>query len=122
MSRYSAEISYLLSKWSSSFYFRGRRNGNVIEEIHLAKSFRLSSIIHEINECEIVHLLAEEFAEETNNIEKIKLTLKLVWRVNNRFKEKVFDGVGEREWISHLISPYACVNCFMPRRKYRVFW
>lgn len=122
MSRHSAEISYWWTEGQASFYYRGRRNGDIIEEIHLASSFKLSAIIHEINECEITNLLVDKFAKETDGIEKIRRTAKLVSKLERKFGKRNFDGKSEYLFISHLISPYATGDCFMPRRKYRVFW
>lgn len=123
MSRYSAEIPYFHTEGITSFHFTGKRNGVTIEEIHIAKPYRLSAIIHEINECEISHLLTEEFADETEGIIKIKITEKVLYDAVMTFGlPLVFSAVDEKIFISHMISPYATGDCFMPRRKYRVFW
>lgn len=123
MSHYSAEIRYSWTEGRASFYYRGRKNGDIVEEIRLAKPYRLSSTIHEINECEITNLLlTKEFVNETKAIEKIRRTTKLVSKLEEKFGKKSFDGRSKYLFISHLISPYATGDCFMPRRKYRVFW
>lgn len=123
MSRHSAEIPYWWTEGQASFYYWGKKNGEIVEEIHLASPFKLSAIIHEINECEIVNLLADKFADETKGIDKITITTKIMIQIVKNFGlPPIFRGINEHVYVSHMISPYATGNCFMPRRKYRVFW
>lgn len=123
MSRYSAEIPYFHAEGTTSFHFTGKRNGTTIEEIHIAKPYRLAAIIHEINECEIFHLLAEQFVDETEGLVKIAITEKVLYNTVVTFGlPLVFSATDVKIFISHMISPYATGDCFMPRRKYRVFW
>ena len=123
MSRHSAEIPWWWTEGRTSFYYWGKKNGGVIEEIHLASPLKLSAIIHEINECEIVNLLIDKFADETKGITTITITTKIMIQIVKNFGHPlIFNGINEQVYVSHMISPYATGNCFMPRRKYRVFW
>lgn len=123
MGHHSAEITFWWTEGRTSFYYWGKKNGGVIEEIHLASPIRLSAIIHEINECEIVNLLSDKFADDTKGIDRIAITVKLMKQIIKNFGSPIFsDRKNARVYISHMVSPYATGNCFMPRRKYRVFW
>jgi len=129
MSRYTAEIPWFMVDGDVSYYHYPTKifpDTEEIEAIYIGKRhFKLTSIVHEINECETTHLLEEEFMEETKGITRITITKKLLKRTNKNFSEEIFDknnGINEKAFISHIISPYAKGNCFMPRRNYRVLW
>ena len=129
MSRYTAEIPFFIVNGVVSYYHYPLKKFDETEEpegIYIAKRHcTLTSIVHEINECEITHLLEEKFVEETKGITMITITRKLIKQTTKNFSEEIFDkvnGVNEKAFISHIISPYAKGNCFMPRRNYRVLW
>lgn len=123
MTHYTAEIPFYLSYYRDSFVLSGRKNGIYIEEIHLVRNVKLTAIIHEINECELTHLLEDKFAKDYNGIEFIEITTKILRKIKERFgSEVIFKKKGDEVLITHMISPYGHDNCFMPRRKYRAIW
>jgi uncharacterized protein YpbB len=123
LTHYTAEIPYYPSGNHDSYYFSGQlSDGTLVEEIHIG-SERLSAIIHEINECELTHLLEDKFGEEMQSNVFFEVTKKTLKQMKRNFKgEKIFTKIRDRVFITHLISPYGEGNCFMPRKKYRAIW
>lgn len=123
MSRYTAEIPYYPSGEADSYYFSGQMpDGTFVEEIHIGKP-RLSAIIHEINECELTHLLEGELGTEMEGKVYFDVTSNIMKTMQTRFKgETIFTKIGDRVFITHLISPYGMDNGFMLRKKYRAIW
>jgi len=116
MSRYSAELEWIFCKYSPSFFCVYAPYESLKEAIYLNK-INLSIIIHEINECELYHLLYEKFAEEMKGKQTITITPKIM----QTFPEE-FEGVNVKVLITHILSPYGTLNCLMPKKKYRARW
>ena len=120
MSRYSAEVEWSFIKGGPCFYSVYRVvNGKKVEihEIINLNEIKLSKIIHEINECELYHLLYEKFKEEMKGIEVIRITPRII----QNFPEE-FEGVNVEILITHILSPYGTLNCLMPKKKFRARW
>jgi len=77
---------------------------------------RLAAIVHEINECE-VHWLLVKMKKDA----KIKLTAKIMQKYSWLFYGPHL-GINSIIVTSHIVSPYGCCGCMMPRRKYRISW
>ena len=77
---------------------------------------KLARIIHEINECEVYHLLRKMKCDKS-----IKLTIKVVSKYQWLFGSSHL-SVGDEVPVSHIMSPYGCCGCVMPRRRHRAKW
>ena len=115
MSRYSAELEWIFCKHSPSF-FCVHKSFPLSEAIYLNR-INLSTIIHEINECELYHLLYEKFKEEMKGVDVIRITPRII----QNFPEE-FEGINAEILITHILSPYGTLNCLMPKKKYRARW
>jgi len=119
MSRYSAELEWIFCKHSPSFFcvYKPRYIHEQLTEAIYLNKINLSTIIHEINECELYHLLYEKFKEETKGVEVIRITPRII----QNFPEE-FEGINVEILITHILSPYGTLNCLMPKKKYRARW
>jgi len=119
----SAEVEWCGSNSSTSSYQKwvDKETGEAFHEIYLAnpENPSLSSIIHEINECEI-HDILTRWKVTNEEIEITKEILQKYWGF--LFIKRGHYGVGGILHISHIISPYGCCGCLMPRKNFRVRW
>ena len=115
----SADVEWFSSEDCGSAYlkFVSKETKEVFHEIHLANSEHpsLSSIIHEINECEINDLLNRLCYHNS----EIKIT-EVMFKIIN-YKHGHIE-VGDKIPVSHLISPYGCCGCCMPRIRHKARW
>lgn len=79
----------------------------------------LSSLIHEINECELVHLLIKKFNQPKQQTIKFDKKLRRKYR---KFMNMSRHGPIEESLVSHIMSPYGCCGCIFPNYKNRTRW
>jgi len=78
----------------------------------------LSSLVHEINECEVVNLLIKKFGQPKQQVLKIDKKLQSKYKNVIDFKRHKPKEV----LVSHIVSPYGCCGCMLPNYKNKVHW
>jgi hypothetical protein len=106
-------MSALSSK--TSYYVHGKDNHGKIYMIFipLSRVESLHSIIHEINECEILELLRRLGIKKF----EINVTKTMVEKYPDIFRRPMHNVS-----ISHLLSPFGMTNTFLPRKSNRALW
>ena len=119
------------SKQGSSFCYEMCQHCNRIAVNQLILwcekgTVNLSAFIHEVNECEIVHLLAEMIPDYNHSKQIIKFDGKLREKYKNFMETKRHapedPDKNEGVLVSHIMSPYGCCDCVYPNYKYRARW
>lgn len=98
---------------TTSYYFYHHKHGGLFS-MNLKRVENLNSIIHEINECEVIYALINiDFTPDSVIHITKKMCKKYPW---------LFIRPAKEIYITHIISPYGKGNCALPRRKNRVIF
>jgi hypothetical protein len=97
---------------NTCFFFYHEKMGGIIS-LTPSKTENLNSIIHEINECELMYLLKRYGIRDSVIHVTKKMCKKYPW---------VFKRPQKYIYITHIISPYGKGNCILERKKNRVKW
>lgn len=79
----------------------------------------LSSLIHEINECELVNLLIKKFEQPPQQTIKFDKHLRKKYK---HFMDMQRHGPIKASLVSHIMSPYGCCGSPYTSIERRIFW
>lgn len=116
MSKYSAiaewEVHY--GDMASYFYYNLRHpEKNLVFSMNASRLENLNSIIHEINECEVMFALRDIGIKDIDIHVTKTMCRKYPWLFKKPAKHII---------ITHILSPYGQKNCILSRKKNRVNW
>jgi len=113
MSRHSAEARWEFHQGDTScYYFYNKRVGGLFD-MNISRVDNLHSIVHEINECEIMYALKKLGVGDVDIHVTRKMCKKYPWLFHRPAKNIV---------ITHILSPYGRGNCALPRKENRIVW
>src|SRR5271157_743262 len=102
-------------------------NGKLVDRVLLFR-LNLSGIVHEINECELSHLL-QRLGVGDRLISLGKPSHEKPKKTFLSHNRKKFPGLftgqhtySDEIYLTHMISPYGHSCCFMPRGQNRIRW
>jgi len=112
------------TRGQSAFYYYhcthcGEIDDPVISVEFIDGNVSLSSFVHEINECELVHLLIKKFNQPKQQTITLNKEIRRKYRGFMNFSRH---GPHKKILISHIMSPYGCCGCIFPNYKNKIFW